>query len=201
MKRILTGILIGLLSRMIYQQIDNHLSSLQLKQYCLCHIDKLCPMCEPTKLVAAPSSQSRYYEPKGMYEITRWSLLDKNIIYDIINEEPKLNAIGIYREELQEAMSIGMDYLNANQLMGQKWSFVSLYNSYYRIDSLYGTNIILDMVVKSVTTTYDEIENERVFRIELIHPLLQIENSKIINNKKRIQQKIKAVVPVLLVSF
>ena len=206
-KRMLAGILLGFFSRILYQQVENAASSAskeEFKENCLCHIDYLCPICEPMKAHTTDTSLSIAFKPKGMYEVTRWQFLDEEHIFDIINEEPKIELKGVHKEDVKAAIETGMDYINVNQMMGQHWSLKRLQNGYMRSDARQGTDFMMDMVVHPTSRNYKNIPasvvNERLFRVVLRHPLYQTESLKLESIYKHETKKIKIIIPAHLVS-
>jgi len=205
-KRMLTGILLGLCGRIFYNQIENAVNltiTTELMESCLCHIDRLCPACEPTKVNMADTTLTKTYKPRGMYEVARWNFLDEQHIFDIINGEPKIELKGVYEEDIKASMEIAIAYINLNHLLSHAWSLKHLQNGYLRSDALQGTDVILDLLVNPTSRNFSNIPapvvNERIFRVVLRHPLHEIENMKMVSVRKQQSNKIKIIIPAPLV--
>nr|CAB3232248.1 Not6 protein [Phallusia mammillata] len=204
--RIIGGILLGFFSRIVYEQVASttrltNKKSLSLAQdqqdaNCPPCQQEVCPKCLPESVTGTvPTDALPVYKPKGMYEVTRWLYFDENNVYDIINEEPKVALNGHWREDIKAVSQVGLEYINANKMLGHSWALVSLKNGYMRTDSLRGTDYMLDLIVRPTTLNSTKSVYDRTFRVRMVHPFENIDNSRSISVRKEIQGKIKIIVP------
>lgn len=210
--RIIGGILLGFFSRIVYEQIASttrltskkSASLAQDQQDAICPPcqQETCPKCLPSIVSGVlPTGALPAYKPKGMYEVTRWLYFDEDHVYDIINEEPKIVLNGHWREDMKAVSQVGLDYINANNMLGHSWALVALKNGYMRTDSLRGTDYMLDLIVRPTTVNSTKSVYERTFRVRMVHPFENIDNSKSISVQREIQGKIKIIVPISYVSI
>lgn len=177
--RILTGLLLGFSMHLIYQFII----TMSTKDAMLARYNQNCPPCEdPSRVRAEPcpvcgatvvtmdkdSMVVDSYKPKGMYEVTRWYYFDEEYLYDIINGKPKVKLLGSWYEETKAVTQVGLEYINANEMLGKTWSLVRLKNGYLRRDVFRGTDYILDIAVKSMEKHPSE-SISCAFRVRLVH--------------------------------
>lgn len=204
MKKILVGLFAGFFSRMVYHNIEKVINNNQS----LCNPNdqcsgKHCSDCLPTKVEVVSKLNTHLapaYKPKGMYEVTRWLLVDENYVYDIINEEPKVELKGVLKEAVKEATSISLQYINLNRMMGSTWSLQQLQNGYVRTDSKRGSDYILDLKVTPNTKNLPFAKTQHIFRVHLVHPFQSAEDLQLKSIKETTKTVINIVIPLVLVS-
>ena len=204
LKRMLTAVLIGCFCRFLYEQLYTSIAIIwnTPKENCVCNSNNFCIPCKPTKVFITNKKPFEKFKPRGMYEVTRWQLFDEDYIFDIINQEPKIKLQGPLKEYIKEMVKLGVDYINLNAMMGKQWSLHHLKNGYIYFDSIYGTDIILDLLVKPVSSTDNHfIVNEQLFRVVMKHSFNEVMNLKLQKNEKKRKSKLKILVPISLVSW
>ena len=211
-KKILAGLLVGFCCRIVFEQVKNSMmvgfwghkhNYKQSKENCgTCHVNDVCNICPPSKVKVKDKLLKSAYKPKGMYEVTRWSVFDNSNIYDIINGEPKTPSKGIYTEEIKKTTKVAMEYLNSNQMLGKMWSLKEVCNVYFRTDSSLGTEYLLDLQVEPIRKVYNQINGlineEEMFRIHLQHPLHPINDisNDWISISHNMKRKVKVIIPI-----
>uniref|UniRef100_H2YQF0 Hexosyltransferase n=1 Tax=Ciona savignyi TaxID=51511 RepID=H2YQF0_CIOSA len=207
--RIMTGVMLGIFSRIALNQLWSSvkLDKIQISIEAVqelncpnCNIDDYCVLCEPTNVEPHTNKIPAAYKPKGMYEITRWLQFDEKHVYDIINEEPKISLNGHWMEEFRAVTQVALEYVNANEMLGQSWSLVKLHDGYLRRDTLRGTDYLLDIIAKPKHYNNSAQGVERMFRVHLVHPLQPIEQAEQVYIQKNIQAKLKIIIPSKITS-
>nr|NP_001027609.1 Not6 protein [Ciona intestinalis]BAB00632.1 Not6 [Ciona intestinalis] len=206
--RIMTGIMLGFLSRIAFEQlrgstrltVGTHMDNIKSLDCPKCPIDDHCTLCEPTHVKNPTENIPSAYKPKGMYEVTRWLQFDEHYVYDIINEEPKIPLVGHWLEEVRAVTHVAMDYINANRMLGQSWSLVKLHDGYLRRDALRGTEYILDVVVQPASHNFSYFINERMFRVNLVHPLKSMGEAEEVRVQRHVEGRLKIIVPAKITS-
>ena len=195
-KRLLLAFLYGCLVNFMYQHMkrivhNNQYENLETNRCPTCQ-KRVCPPCPLTEItLKKPDDIVLPYKPKGMYEISRWWLFDEFHVYDIINEEPKVDLKGFWKEEIKAAVTMGISYVNKNQ--AQNWDLVRLHSGLMRTDGGRGTDFLLDLVLKSATANTTDII--QLFRVHLVHPFRPVQNVKL-QSVTAHWSKITIVIPI-----
>jgi len=209
--KIIGCVLLGFLGRVIFDQIvdtekltstgGSHSGIKHVRNCPPCAPGHDCPHCSPRYVQAdLPTEIPPPYKPKGMYEITRWIYFDEKNVYDLINEEPHLDLSGHWHEEMKAVSQVGVNYINANKMLGTSWELVRLHDGYLRTDSQRGTDYMLDLIVKPVNINFSKQASEVMFRVRLVHPYETLQNARQLSVKREIQGKIKVLIPLSSVS-
>ena len=197
-KKVFAGIFIGFISRIIFKEFEKTRNQ-NAKFNCMHCDEKKCPPCLPTKIHINNELNMHLhpaYKPKGMYEVTRWLLVDENFVYDIINEEPKIELKGALKKAIQEITSISLEYINLNRMMGKTWSLLQFQNGYVRTDSNRGTDYILDLKVAATEKNLTLPKSQQVFRVHLVHPFRSKQNFQLISIKDNLTAKVSIIIPI-----